>query len=78
MHRCIPEVAFLSSGWRPHCCVAALPLLLLIAATGRVDAAITVVQQYMQFTRDVHNLSGKEIGLLGPWCHQKNLTYFLI
>ena len=43
---------------------AALPLLLL-EATASVGATITMVQWYMQYSIDVHKLSGKEVALLG-------------
>lgn len=43
---------------------AALPLLLLVEATASVGARITMVQKYMQYSIDVHKLSGKEIALL--------------
>ena len=44
---------------------AALPLLLLVEATASVGGTITVAQQYMQYSIDVHELSGKEVALLG-------------
>lgn len=44
---------------------AALLLLLLVEATASVGAAVTVVQQYMQYSIDVHKLSGRETALLG-------------
>lgn len=45
--------------------LAALPLLLFADATAGVGATATMVQECMQYEIDVHNLSGREIALLG-------------